>query len=1712
MVTKTVTGNGTGDYNCDGTADDVEINQALAWAAANAQSTIYIKGPFTYDIQDSLHIPSYTTIQMDSNAVLRLHNSAGWAVSKPLITQAYTPIVNVEIWGGEIDGNAANQTVTINTGYYPLIVLANATNVNVHDMNMHDGTDDGLRVTTGSNIIFHTNTVNKMGANACSLITSDIATIFSNNIVARGNAAIFLQDTSNCEVHNNYITGFEEASSAVNGIFLWDTTGDSVNVEMHDNVILDVYGTGILIKETSNGKKNRNKHCHTHHNTVRRAGKSTIIDYNSGCSIQGFSGTLIEYNSFDSCYNSSFLVRYAPEGYDDGYCEFKHNYINRTYKHQSYKYQNFWSGYGISNCHPTKYNVIMENNLVLDSENENYYGVNPTNDIQTLLPVANYIPPISYIQDETPNYYVYDTEGANKGKLHTAYINRYPFNWQAKKIDIKKAIAQEKPPGIDGWCLEDFGFEGASITLDMWFYSFEHMQQTLAAFYQPGIARLELGDFYSGWYISGVCSGHSTDLNLTKDIPKNAHPLEVLFLADKPIMEAVTKKVRSKKLTSDGQAWSSEDVYCGNKVKNWNFSTWLNKTLAITWNSQTSAADNNWTSVCWGTAASGTSTITVSPEPFGICVNAAGTKAFVTCEYEDKLSVITLSNNSVSSYVVNYTPMGIDILPDDSKVYMACYDENSVSVYNTSTNGITDISTNIGTNPIGLAINAAGTKAYVANFGSNDLSVITISSGTATKICSNLGTKPYWIAITPNDAYAYVTLEGGNCVKVIQLSNNTVYATVNVGNSPHGIAINSAGTYAYVANRDSGTVSVIDIATNQVSKTIQVGTQPEGLSFNPDCTKVYVCNQGSNNISVINTDTNSVSATITAGSSPANCAFKPDGTKAYFTNDSGTSSTSVTSYTIGASGKYAAVSNTGTGNRVMTSLDGTSWTSRTSASDNNWTSVCFSADLGLYCAVANSGTGTRVMTSPDALTWTSRTSAADNDWRAVCASTATNKFVAVGISGTYRVMYSTNGTSWSTASAALAQEWRSVCWSAAKTLFVAVSYTGTTQQVMTSSAGSSWTARTTPISQAWTSVCYSPDLGMFAAVAENGTNQQVMTSTDGTTWSARTTPATHPWTSVCWNPNDDCFVAVASDGAVMGSLDGITWTMQQASVANNWTSVCYSTDLSKFVAVSNSGTGNRVMTASNCSTSSSINTPPTDWIYEIMGQQMDDEAYADLYSYMITADGEEVEPGKSYQYLDFEEGYSYTLGAMGMVEGLDDECEGGFCVDLFENNEIISSLDYDEDCSWSSQSCQFSFDHKPTDARIRIRGHHRPNAGSRFRCDHVYVIRSRNFEKLTLGSDISTTGTVDVVPDFMVTAVRLTDGAKTEGFLIPSIDTTSEYVETNTTYQCKRTDVINKREHKRHRHDRIDVSLCCEDSHYPAWCKVTYQCASLNGGAETQLCEFSSDWEYPDYETKHYSPFLEYPENEDVTIRYYQKSHDSGHNSHMRGCNHHATEIITNNLGSGIQIYNQKDPLTKLHVCNKLSPGSTMEICADGTGSFRYTENLTDITYQNVVYSRSGDTHNKPLKLLQLTAAGTVVYKFDTRYPITGIPYLMLDVYSGIPQVYIAPDNNGSPGSYYLVDDNPLTDQSGKTISISLDNAANLSLKGNSLFYLKITTPVGAPVTVSSLFMYADLITMDAQHPKIFVNNNQPNTFIVEMPTQTALEVSLQYRDAHRLV
>ena len=71
------------------------------------------------------------------------------------------------------------------------------------------------------------------------------------------------------------------------------------------------------------------------------------------------------------------------------------------------------------------------------------------------------------------------------------------------------------------------------------------------------------------------------------------------------------------------------------------------------------------------------------------------------------------------------------------------------------------------------------------------------------------------------------------------------------------------------------------------------------------------------------------------------------------------------------------------------------WTARTSAADNTWNSVTYGS--GLFVAASTDGGANRAMTSSDGITWTSRTSNSTENLTTLVR--ANNQYVAVSDTG-----------------------------------------------------------------------------------------------------------------------------------------------------------------------------------------------------------------------------------------------------------------------------------------------------------------------------------------------------------------------------------------------------------------------------------------------------------------------------------------------------------------------------------------------------------------------------------------------------------------------------------------------------------------------------------------------------------------------------------------
>jgi YVTN family beta-propeller protein len=218
----------------------------------------------------------------------------------------------------------------------------------------------------------------------------------------------------------------------------------------------------------------------------------------------------------------------------------------------------------------------------------------------------------------------------------------------------------------------------------------------------------------------------------------------------------------------------------------------------------------------------------------------------------------------IATVPVGTGPWGVAYDSGTGEVYVANHYDNTVSVISDSNNTVV-ATVPVGIEPVGVAYDSGTVEIYVTNNGAGTVSVISDSTHTVIATIP-IGTNPVGVAYDSGKGEIYVANWGSNTVSVISDRTHTVITTVTVGDRPKGVAYDSGNGKIYVANSDSsgnGTVSVISESTHTVIATVTVGNGPNNLAYDSDESKIFVdCGSA---IYVISDSANTVIATVRIG-------------------------------------------------------------------------------------------------------------------------------------------------------------------------------------------------------------------------------------------------------------------------------------------------------------------------------------------------------------------------------------------------------------------------------------------------------------------------------------------------------------------------------------------------------------------------------------------------------------------------------------------------------------------------------------------------------------------------------------------------------------------------------------------------------------------------------------------------------------------------------
>jgi len=378
-----VSGDGSGDFNCDGKDDHVQINLALKYVKDNsAYTTVYLKGPFTYVIDSSLLIYSNTILEGDSNAVITIEDDNSWAKDVPLMKTASPSRTNpgkIIIRGFEIDGNYEGNTDKPRGSSYHTLMWFYYADVEVYNMYLHDSHNDGLKIKESNSVKFHDNKIYKLGHEGLYAIQCQNIEYYNNTCRTKTNSACRLYNSNHAKIHDNIIYTEFESDAGGPGIqiqYIREDVAQPMNdIEVYNNIIYDTYGPGIwLIGLGEPYSKTEAANVHIHHNTFYGCGTHRNYDWVCGIVTSGFDNTLIENNVFDANYHTAVALKVPynlnPPG--TGYTTIVRNNIISNTKQRNY--QPSGTGNGVVNYLTETHSFILENNCFYNNIGGDYKG------------------------------------------------------------------------------------------------------------------------------------------------------------------------------------------------------------------------------------------------------------------------------------------------------------------------------------------------------------------------------------------------------------------------------------------------------------------------------------------------------------------------------------------------------------------------------------------------------------------------------------------------------------------------------------------------------------------------------------------------------------------------------------------------------------------------------------------------------------------------------------------------------------------------------------------------------------------------------------------------------------------------------------------------------------------------------------------------------------------------------------------------------------------------------------------------------------------------------------------------------------------------------------------------------------------------------------------------------------------------------------------
>jgi len=376
---------GTGDYNCDGTNDEIEINQALSYIDSQGGGTVHLKTG-TYIIDNQIKIYSNTIFEgvNSLNTIIKIKDWSSIQQETPFIINSNfdnyidtTVNSNITLRNFSFDGNRINNEDASHwpgDSWHTAVAFKGASDIIINAVNVYNNLNDAFQFE-------FCNTTNVTDCSTSNIGHDAIYYIYSYHLLAENNtfdlaadAGVRTDNSNHILIKNNYIFDKDGYGGNAIEIAYRDQTSIMDDLIIENNIIEQAPLSGIALytddPSITNGSIIRN-------NVIFQVGSTSELSESAGINITNFDNIIIQNNTIYNCVGSG--IRFGSEWY----------YTNSNIARSATITNNIITGntvYGSDNVYGIEVlditSVNSNYNNIWDNKSGNYYSCTQgTNDI-----------------------------------------------------------------------------------------------------------------------------------------------------------------------------------------------------------------------------------------------------------------------------------------------------------------------------------------------------------------------------------------------------------------------------------------------------------------------------------------------------------------------------------------------------------------------------------------------------------------------------------------------------------------------------------------------------------------------------------------------------------------------------------------------------------------------------------------------------------------------------------------------------------------------------------------------------------------------------------------------------------------------------------------------------------------------------------------------------------------------------------------------------------------------------------------------------------------------------------------------------------------------------------------------------------------------------------------------------------------------------------